>query len=302
MTKLEGADALLLEEYSEYLSMQRRLSEATLAVYLQEVSHLLGCRIDVAAVTVSQLEDYCMEQVQQRSLQKRSLAKMLSALRSFFTYLEMEKVRKDNPVLLIHRSKMDQRLPQVMSVSQIDTLLDGIDTSEPLAFRDRALFELVYSCGLRISEACSLEVSDYMKTSLRVLGKRQKLRIVPVGDVARSYLDVYLSEVRPLLVGPRLSVRTLFVGRRGSKMTRQAVYKRYASYAKACNLPTKVHTLRHSFATHLLEGGADLRSVQELLGHSDIKTTQIYTHVDTKALHQAYDQFHTPVAENEEEQ
>ena len=145
---------------------------------------------------------------------------------------------------------------------------------------------------MRISEACNLEVSDYQDGKLRVLGKRDKLRIVPVGEIAAHYLDIYLKDIRPQLIGMRLANKALFVGRRGRKLTRQAIYKRFISYCGECGLDAKVHTLRHSFATHLLEGGADLRSVQELLGHADIKTTQIYTHVDTASLQHAYDAYH----------
>ncbi len=155
---------------------------------------------------------------------------------------------------------------------------------------------------MRISEACNLEVSDYQDGKLRVLGKRDKLRIVPVGEIAAQYLSTYLKDIRPVLVGMRLANKALFVGRRGGrKLTRQAIYKRFVGYCQECNLDAKVHTLRHSFATHLLEGGgADLRSVQELLGHADIKTTQIYTHVDTASLQHAYDAYHDEQGGDEE--
>jgi integrase/recombinase XerD len=231
-------------------------------------------------------------QVVQRELSDRSVSKLLSALRSFFTYLQLQKIRIDNPVLQIPRAHQPVQLPKVASLKEVETLLESIDTSDVLGFRDRTMFELIYSCGLRISEACNLELTDYQDRYLRVLGKRGKMRILPVGEVAHSFLDAYLKEVRPSLVGSKRSVKALFVGRRGQKLTRQAVYKRFMNYTDLTDIEAKVHTLRHSFATHLLEGGADLRSVQELLGHSDIKTTQIYTHVDTTALQDAYRRFH----------
>ncbi|WP_332447590.1 tyrosine-type recombinase/integrase [Sphaerochaeta sp.] len=286
-------DSLLLEDYAEYLGFQRRLSEATQSVYLSEVSQILACNIDVTHITTAELEQVLTEQVDRRMLCERSVAKMLSSLRSFFSFLQLQKIRDDNPALFIQRGRQKQTLPQVATVQQIDDLLNGIDTSDALGFRDRTMFELMYSCGLRISEACDLKVSDYQDANLRVLGKRDKIRILPVGEVARSYLDAYLARVRGELVGTHLATKALFVGRRGRKLTRQAIYKRFIAYCQACNLDAKVHTLRHSFATHLLQGGADLRSVQQLLGHSDIQTTQIYTHVDTTSLHEAYDAFHT---------
>ncbi|MDC7229045.1 MAG: tyrosine-type recombinase/integrase [Sphaerochaetaceae bacterium] len=285
-------DQLLLEEYEDYLMIQRRLSQATLSVYLYEVSRLLETALPLEKVDATQLETYLIGERKERNLSPASLAKALSALRSFFSFLQLQKIRQDNPVLLISHSQKPLTLPLVASVKQIDVLLESIDTSSPLGYRDRTLFELIYSCGLRISEACNLEVSDYQDGKLRVLGKRDKLRIVPVGDIAAYYLDEYLKDIRPDLIGMRLANKALFVGRRGRKLTRQAIYKRFVSYCGECGLDAKVHTLRHSFATHLLEGGADLRSVQELLGHADIKTTQIYTHVDTASLQHAYDAYH----------
>ncbi len=288
----KSSDLLLIEEYTDYLAMQRRLSEATQSVYEHEVSLFLASDVDYESDGANRVEAYLVEQVRTRHLSERSVAKMISALRSFFSFLQLSKIREDNPVLLIQRARQQQSLPQVASIAQVDALLQSIDVSDPLGFRDRTLFELIYSCGLRISEACNLEVSDYQGTSIRVVGKRHKIRIVPLGEIARSWVDSYLKDVRRELVGMHGSVKALFVGRRGRKLTRQAIYKRFISYCEAAGLDAKVHTLRHSFATHLLQGGADLRSVQELLGHSDIKTTQIYTHVDTRQLQKAYEQYH----------
>jgi len=297
----DSSDRVLIEDYTDYLAMQRRLSEATQSVYAHELALFLAAGSDYETITASLIEAYIVIQVQTRHLSERSVAKLLSALRSFFSFLQMSKIREDNPVLLIQRGRQKQSLPQVASVAQVDALLESIDTSDPLGFRDRTLFELIYSCGLRISEACTLQVSDYQKTSIRVVGKRHKIRIIPVGEIARMWVDAYLKDVRPKLIGMRLSTKALFVGRRGHQLTRQAMYKRFIAYCDVAGLDAKVHTLRHSFATHLLEGGADLRSVQELLGHSDIKTTQIYTHVDTKQLQKAYEQFHAGIHDKEDQ-
>ena len=284
--------SLIVDEYEMYLSLERRLSKATIAIYTNELSLFLEAGHDIDAVSMQEVQAYVVEQAQLRSLSGRSVAKLLSALRSFFTYLQTKGARSDNPVSLLPRPKEGMRLPDVASVDDVERLLATIDDSDALGLRDRALFELIYSCGLRISEACSLSVSHYHKDAVTVLGKRNKMRRIPVGDVARLWVDAYLEESRPTLVGPHLGEKTLFVGRRGEGLTRQAVHKRFTAYAKAADLDITVHTLRHSYATHMLAGGADLRSVQQLLGHSDIKTTQIYTHVDTGALQAAYERFH----------
>lgn len=284
--------SLIVDEYEMYLSLERRLSKATIAIYTNELSLFLEAGHDIDVVSMQEVQAYVVEQAQLRSLSGRSVAKLLSALRSFFTYLQTKGARSDNPVSLLPRPKEGMRLPDVASVDEVERLLATIDDSDALGLRDRALFELIYSCGLRISEACSLSVSHYHKDAVTVLGKRNKMRRIPVGDVARLWVDAYLEESRPTLVGPHLGEKTLFVGRRGEGLTRQAVHKRFTAYAKAADLDITVHTLRHSYATHMLAGGADLRSVQQLLGHSDIKTTQIYTHVDTGALQAAYERFH----------
>ncbi|HPY11594.1 MAG TPA: tyrosine-type recombinase/integrase [Sphaerochaeta sp.] len=284
--------SLIVDEYEMYLSLERRLSKATIAIYTSELSLFLEAGHDIDTVSMQEVQAYVVQQAQRRSLSGRSVAKLLSALRSFFTYLQTKGARSDNPVSLLPRPKEGMRLPDVASVDEVERLLATIDDSDALGLRDRALFELIYSCGLRISEACSLSVSHYHKDAVTVLGKRNKMRRIPVGDVARLWVDAYLEESRPTLVGPHLGEKTLFVGRRGEGLTRQAVHKRFTAYAKAADLDITVHTLRHSYATHMLAGGADLRSVQQLLGHSDIKTTQIYTHVDTGALQAAYERFH----------
>ncbi len=284
--------SLIVDEYEMYLSLERRLSKATIAIYTNELSLFLEAGHDIDAVSMQEVQAYVVEQAQLRSLSGRSVAKLLSALRSFFTYLQTKGARSDNPVSLLPRPKEGMRLPDVASVDEVERLLATIDDSDALGLRDRALFELIYSCGLRISEACSLSVSHYHKDAVTVLGKRNKMRRIPVGDVARLWVDAYLEESRPTLVGPHPGEKTLLVGRRGEGLTRQAVHKRFTAYAKAADLDITVHTLRHSYATHMLAGGADLRSVQQLLGHSDIKTTQIYTHVDTGALQAAYERFH----------
>ncbi len=221
-----------------------------------------------------------------------TVAKDISGLRAFGAYLVRFGVWKENEALLLDRPKASKRLPKVLSVEQVDTILNSIDVEKPLGIRDRALFELIYSCGLRISEACSLLVGNlHMKERIILVhGKGDKERIVPFGDQGAFWLGRYLEEVRPFLV-KTVAVPAVFVNYQGKPISRKGVWKRFKELEAMTGVPAKVHTLRHSFATHLLSGGADLRAVQELLGHSDLATTQIYTHVCDDELQDYHREF-----------
>ena len=221
-----------------------------------------------------------------------TLSKDISSLRAFGSYVERMGIWPENLALLIERPKASRALPRVLSVQQVEKILSAIDDSTKVGKRDSALFELIYSCGLRISEACGLLMENLHLNEHLVLvhGKGDKERIVPFGETAKEKLEKYLFEARPELVGSKI-VPEVFVNCRGEPISRKGVWKRFKELNILAGVDAKVHTLRHSFATHLLAGGADLRSVQELLGHSDLATTQIYTHVDDKELssyHQKY--------------
>jgi integrase/recombinase XerD len=209
----------------------------------------------------------------------------VSALRSFFRYLVSERVRSDNPAELIESPRREKKLPRVFTVEQVEAFLAAIPTDDPRGVRDRALFELIYSCGLRASEAVSLSVDDvyFAGRTIVVHGKGSKERMVPFGGEAEKYLRLWLGEQRSRLVGNR-ATKAVFVNYRGGRLSRKGIWKRFQDAEARSGVVGKVHTLRHSFATHLLAGGADLRTVQELLGHADVTTTQIYTHVETDAL------------------
>lgn len=291
----------LLEDYTDYLLLERRLTQATIEVYTDEVASFLSAlQGSLEEVTPTQVEQYLVNEAKKRTLSERTIARNISALRSFFIFLQKERIREDNPLQELKRAPQSRSVPTYFTVEEVDLLLNSIETETLLGKRDRTIFELIYSCGLRISEACDLKVSDWDTHTLRVLGKRNKMRLIPVGEIAQQALTTYLKEVRPRLVQARLGEQALFVGRRGKKLTRQALFKRFKEYAEAVGLDSKVHTLRHSFATHLLAGGADLRSVQELLGHSDIQTTQIYTHIETSSLKSSYDTYHTVIEDSEQ--
>ncbi len=221
-----------------------------------------------------------------------TLAKDISALRSLGSYLVRMNYWKENTALLLDRPKASRPLPRVLSEQQIEKLLAAIDTSDALGIRDRALFEVIYSCGLRISEASSLLIGNLhmQERILMVHGKGDKERLVPFGETAFFWLEKYFTEARPLLVGQKITAE-VFVNYQGNPISRKGIWKRFRELEIVSGVNAKVHTLRHSFATHLLAGGADLRSVQELLGHSDLATTQIYTHVNDEQLKKMHEQY-----------
>ena len=221
-----------------------------------------------------------------------TIAKDISGIRALGEFLERKEYWDENKALLLERPKPLHALPKVLSEEEVDALLESIDTSDPIGKRDAALFELIYSCGLRISEACTLKVVNVHLDDHLILvhGKGDKERIVPFGDRALKKLTLYLDEVRPLLTRGR-NVPEVFVNYKGEAISRKGVWKRFKKLEALSGVEAKVHTLRHSFATHLLKGGADLRSVQELLGHSDLATTQIYTHVTDGQLEEAHKKY-----------
>jgi integrase/recombinase XerD len=297
---ISPVDRDLLSDYIDYLLIERRVSKATVNVYTGEIQRYLGY-LHSKGLKVEQAQDthivaFLQERTEVTDLSARTQSKIMSALRSFHRYLNDMEIRSDDPLLLVDMPKMPQRLPVSASYNAVDAILAAIDSDsgDPLAVRDRALFELIYSCGLRVSEVCALQLSDYHKQEqlLRVMGKGNKQRIVPVGAYAAEALQRYLETARPTLIAHHIHEHALFIGRRGKKLTRALIWKRCKQYCAIAGVDATVHTLRHSFASHLLRGGADLRTVQELLGHSDIRTTEIYTHTETEDLLQSYRTYH----------
>ena len=224
----------------------------------------------------------------------RTMARIHSSLRSFFRFLRQEEIRCDDPSRKLEGLRLSHSLPDVLSVEEVDRFLEEITLSEPLGLRDRALFELIYSCGLRVSEAAALSLSQVCSDEgiLRIRGKGNKERLVPLGEVAQRWLVLYLREARPLLQKNGTPREEVFLSRRGGGISRKGIWKRFKEWMALAGMEGKVHTLRHSYATHLLRGGADLRMVQELLGHADISTTQIYTHLDNRELQESHRAHH----------
>ncbi len=286
---------LLLRFHSDIVSVER-LSENSASTYEECAKIFLNWlqkeEIKLAAVNPQVLVSYLIWRRTEQKCDELTIAKDISGLRALGSYLVRQGMWQENHGVLLERPKASRALPKVLSVEQVDSILDAIDTTEPLGVRDRALFELIYSCGLRISEAATLQVSNlHLKERLLIVrGKGDKERMVPFGLSAKERLEQYLMEVRPALVGSKI-VSEVFVNYKGEPMSRKGIWKNFKALEVKAGVHAKVHTLRHSFATHLLAGGMDLRSVQELLGHSDLATTTIYTHVDDKQLREGHKEF-----------
>jgi len=287
------------ERYIVHLTIERGLSANTLAAYgadLEGYLEFLAARGRTAPdqVTRADVRDYLAAETDRRQA-AASRARRLSSIRNFHRFLVLEELATDSPVEGWKGPRRIRRLPSVLRVPDIERLLAAPDPATALGRRDRALLELAYAAGLRVSELCDLRVEslDTAAALVRVFGKGRKERLVPVGRAALAAVARYRAEARPQLVRGR-QVPTLFVNARGTRLSRMGFWKILRRHVLAAGLRVRVtpHTLRHSFATHLLEGGADLRVVQELLGHADIGTTQIYTQVDRQYLSEVYRTFH----------
>jgi integrase/recombinase XerD len=291
-----GARGGISDAFADYLTSERGLSPTTIATYVAEsraFEAFLGrCGRAAIEADVQDVEEYLAERRINR-IDPRTLAKAASAIRAFYGFLVLEGRMEANPARLVDPQRSSMKIPRYLPAEDIEKLLDACNPAESLGIRDRALFELIYSCGLRVSEAVALTVDRISlgEGALRVMGKGSRERMIPLGERARKEISKYLSEVRPSLCAHR-PADELFLGRGGRKMSRKTVWKTFKRLALAAGLEGKVHTLRHSFATHMLQGGADLRSVQELLGHADIGTTQIYTHVSKEMLKKTHAEFH----------
>jgi len=295
-------DAFLL-----HLRLERGLSTHTLDGYARDLSRFAATtHASAAAFTSDDVSRFVAHLRDDAGLAARSVARATSAVRSFSAWLVREGERMDDPGQLVSAPRLGRPLPVVLSETQADALVTAPEGDGPRALRDRAMLELLYAAGVRVSELVAVKTEDVNLQScfVRVTGKGNKTRVVPLGDEARHAIELYLRDGRPELLaratraGLKRLPRELFVSARGKKLTRQGFWKNLKGYAQAQGLPvgTSPHKLRHSFATHLIDGGADLRSVQTMLGHADVGTTQIYTHVSQASLRRAYDNGH-PLAQ-----
>ena len=290
----------LIQEFSDYLRIEKRNSPHTVSAYRRDLSRFsaefAGQKVD--SVTTANIRDFLIS-LREQGLSPASVARSLSSIKSFFKYLCQDKQFQDNPAEILETPKRWRKLPDVLSSEDVDNLLKCPDLESVLGLRDKAMLEILYASGLRVSELINLQVSqlDMQVGYLRTLGKGSKERIVPIGAMAKRAVENYILNSRPALVSSRKDggkSEQLFVTRRGRGMTRQGFWKLLKGYVTQANIRANVspHTLRHAFATHLLERGADLRSVQQMLGHSDISTTQIYTHILGKRMLEIHQQFH----------
>ena len=289
-----------IKEYQMYLKIERGLSKNTIDSYTKDLEKLClflkenNMSISPIAIDTDIVKQFIYEVA--KKLNPRSQARIISGLRSFFDYLVFEAYRNTNPTDLLETPKTGTKLPDTLSQDEIDALINAIDLSHPQGERNRTIFETIYSCGLRVSEAITLKNSDlfFEEGFIRVLGKGNKERYVPIHESAQKYIKMYLKAIRNHILPQKGFEDTLFLNRRGKGLSRQMIFMILKDLAIKIDLKKKIspHTLRHSFATHLLQNGADLRAIQQMLGHESITTTEVYVHVDKSYLKQVVETFH----------
>ena len=277
-----------IEQYIDYLKYERKLSDNTLDSYEENLimfDNYLNKK--ASSIKPDDIRDFL---VTLNDKSDRTRAHYITVINNYFSFLTSEKIIKNNPCEEISQPKLSKKLPNYLTIEEIDNLLD-IELNSPLDFRNKAMLELLYASGLRITELLNLKLNDisFDEDILKVVGKGNKQRIVPIGDVALEYLKLYINEYRNTILKHKQS-EYLFVNNNGNQMTRQGFFKilKQLCLVKGIKKEVSPHTLRHSFASHLLNNGADLRTIQELLGHSDISTTQVYTHLISEKLKEDY--------------
>ena len=286
----------ILKEYINFLKIEKRYSSNTVQAYFRDISQFFQFAGEgpIETFDSTRIRSYLLKCLEE-GRNSRSTARYLSSLKSFFNFLCEENYLKENPAEILESPKLWRKLPNVISLDEVEALLNCPDPKTLYGIRDKAMLEVLYATGLRVSELVSLKSSDVdlQVGFLRSMGKGSKERVVPLGAVAQSAVQDYIDVARRVLLKGN-TAHELFITRRGSKMTRQGFWKILRAYSLKANIRTSVspHTLRHAFATHLLERGADLRSVQEMLGHADISTTQIYTHILQDRMREVHDKFH----------
>jgi len=287
-----------LKPFLLFLRIEKNLSQNSIVAYENDLNRFINfvySENEKNKIDSSYIQNY-ISQLVDLPLEISTLQRNLSALRSFFSYLIDEKIINTNPTELIDIPKKKRSLPQVLTQDEINILFNSINTNNPIGIRDRAMFELLYSSGLRVSEMTSIKIIDFLDDNewLRVFGKGSKERLVPLGKEALKWINFYLNNSRNHLLNKNKKNDFLFINFRGDGISRKGVWMLLKKYISLSEISKNIspHSLRHSFATHLIEGGMDLRAVQELLGHSDISTTSIYTHLNRTYLKEVHKQFH----------
>ncbi|GAA0872212.1 site-specific tyrosine recombinase XerD [Gangjinia marincola] len=289
-----------VKDYQHYLKIERGLANNTIVNYCLDIEKLVAYienrELHLSPITIT--EDYIKEFVYTtaKEVNPRSQARMISGLKSFFSYLVFEDYRKTNPLDLIEAPKLGRQLPDTLSETEIDTLIQAIDLSKPQGERNRAMLETLYGCGLRVTELIELKLSDlfFDEGFIKVTGKGNKQRFVPISGQTVKFIELYRTTIRNHQIVQKGFEDTLFLNRRGKQLTRAMVFTIIKRLAEKMELNKSIspHTFRHSFATHLLQNGADLRAIQQMLGHESITTTEVYMHVDRSHLKEVMEQFH----------
>ena len=289
-----------ITHYQNYLKIERGLSKNSISNYTFDINKLVKWMVlnNVKTSPINIEKETLQEFIYNiaKELNPRSQSRIISGLKGFFNYLIFEEYRATNPLDLIESPKIGRKLPDTLSIEEIDTIISIIDLSKPQGERNRAIIEVLYGCGLRVSELISLKISDlfFDEGFIKVTGKGNKQRFVPIGSLTIKFIDIYRNEIRVHQVIKPNAQDTLFLNRRGNELTRSMIFHIVKELTEKAGIQKNIspHTFRHSFATHLLENGADLRAIQQMLGHESITTTEIYTHLDKRHLSQIINNFH----------
>jgi len=291
----------ILKDFEFYIKIERSMSDNTAKAYISDLNkftqylEIHEINLTPTQIKTKQLTDF-INYVAELGLTDKSQSRLISSLKAFFKYLAIEDIIKENPSDLLETPRIGRKIPVVLSVEEIETILKAIDVSDYLGHRNRAIVEVLYGCGLRVSELINLKLSNmfFNEEFIRVIGKGDKQRLVPLGKSAQLEIKYYMQSFRNHIEPQKGHADYLFLNRRGKQLTRVMIFTIIKDVCKAAGIKKNVspHTFRHSFATHLIEGGADLRVVQEMLGHESITTTEIYTHIDREYLRETIIQFH----------
>lgn len=299
-----GAFGTELKRYLQFVKVEKGLSENSVVSYENDLARYLrfiknDMKInDLGGVTLTHIENY-LEELTELGLTTSTIARNISSIRSFHEFAVVENFSEANPAELVDLPKKAKKLPEVLTADEVERIIDKADRTDNAGIRDAAILETLYATGMRVSELTNLEMDTlfFEIGFIRVIGKGNKERLVPVGEAAQTSLEHYIERVREEFINPKNREKAenkLFLNQRGGPLTRMSIWNIVNKYAQKAEIEKNVypHIFRHSFATHLLEGGADLRAVQEMLGHTSILTTEIYTHVDRSLLHQVHKEFH----------
>ncbi len=289
---------LSIQLYKQYLKLERSLSPKTVEAYLHDIEKLndfLDGRKKLEDVKLEDLQDF-LASLYDDKISARSQARIISGLKSFYKFMLFDHKITHDPTELLDAPKIGRHLPEVLSIPEIEAILNGIDLSKPEGHRNKAIIEVMYGCGLRVSEVVNLRISNlyFRDNYIRIIGKGDKERLVPIGQTAQNAILLYMEGVREHIKIKKGEEDFVFLNRRGARLTREMIFMMIKQAAEAAGITKTIspHTFRHSFATHLVEGGADLRAVQEMLGHESITTTEIYTHLDRSYIKSIIEQYH----------